>query len=779
MKTRRTPRAATASVPESQPSQLEEDLEFNADIERLLNPPKGKKGKGKGTSRVQSQSELELAATQPAEFELAATQPAELAATQLAEPAELEAAEPAELEVAEPVEPAELEVAEPAELEVAEPAEEPADLTTDQLVDQLMSSFHDEESPVMSLSLETIAADARVVLGKLSREEYTEVTLKQALALMETHYGFPVRQRKADFKAAFEAFTYPDVPTMSTFKQAVITGSFDTLWTHQVAPLISSEKAALVGQATFNLVQREVEAEQQALQHRAAMSQLKSALVSGLWNEEQKQAEIVYQKAEEGAHPDKIEASLARVKESFTHEYNAHMTEEDKEAAVAMQRARNTKVVQDALTAASAELQRAKKIQSLLATMGLPVKFANAAASTLTSGSNKRPRAPAGSKKPKQSNSVRPPVFKGRTAEMVVKLDHAIQVEAHAALLKVVEANPDLGVYTQRFCKCTECSTGATDHGFNHSAKHAVLIFGLKDTEETEFAWRVEIVEHSVNCALSQNGPEPLGENSVRVDRHYFDDGPVSSNTKSKMHALYVEMGLPENSNWTIKQRSNKDPELVALKKKYHDLTDEEEKSKVKDEIVSRYLVLAKEEGYLNQHVIYQLPCDDEGTPDPNAKFFVMIPAACYYPGLELDQTLFPGFKMTCTQGNKSRLTQVPCEKLFGKYGYYEGVQPVTEFLYKGKWKGAWPTMWYKDLDAPDRAEKSTIIAHFTAAAAIPPGEPGHLSNVPSKEELQKLDLDVLQSLKAAVTANPAVDAFPLIEQVADGEPGPSKRSKV
>ena len=607
---------------------------------------------------------------------------------------------------------------------------------------------------------------------------------------METHYGFPVRQRKADFKAAFDSFTYPEaptpagpvVPTMPTFKQAVVSGSFDTLWNHQVAPLISSEKAALVGQATFNLIQREVEAEQQALQHRAAMIHPKSALVSGLWGEEQKQAEIVYQKAEEGAHPDKIEASLAKVKESFTHEYNAHMTEEDKEAAVEMQRARNTKVVQEALTAAEAELQRAKKIQSLLATMGLPVKFAKStnAASTPTSGS-KRPRAPAGAKKekqPKQSNSVRPPVFKGRTAENTVKLDHDIQVEAHAALMQVVEANPDLGIYTQRFCKCTECTNGATDHGFNHSAKHAVLIFGLKDTEETEFAWRVEIVEHSVNCALSQNGPEPLGETSVRVDRHYFDDGPVSSNTKSKMHALYVEMGLPENSNWTIKQRSNKDPELVALKKKYHDLTDEEEKAKVKDEIVSRYLVLAKEEGYLNQHVVYQLPCDDEGIPDPNAKFFVMIPAACYYPGLELDQTLFPGFKMTCTQGNKSRLTQVPCQKLFGKYGYYEGVQPVTEFLHKGKWKGAWPTMWYKDLDAPDRAEKSTIIAHFTAAAAISPGEPGHLSNVPSKEELQKLDLDVLQSLKA-VTDNPAVDAFPCIEEVVDGEPGPSKRSKV
>jgi len=236
-----------------------------------------------------------------------------------------------------------------------------------------------------------------------------------------------------------------------------------------------------------------------------------------------------------------------------------------------------------------------------------------------------------------------------------------------------------------------------------------------------------------------------------------------------------------------VKQRANKDPELVALKKKYHELSEGGEKAKVKELIVSRYLVLAKQEGYLNQHVIYQLPCDDKGTPDPNAKFFIMIPAACYYPGLELDQDLFPGFKMTFTQGNKSRLTQVPCEKLFGKYGYYEGVQPVAEFTHKGKWKGAWPTMWYKDLDAPVRAEKSTLIAHFTAAAAVPPGEPGHLSNVPSKEELQKLDLDVLQSLKA-VTDDPAVCAFPdLLEQVAeqveedsadDGEPGPSKRPK-
>jgi hypothetical protein len=577
---------------------------------------------------------------------------------------------------------------------------------------------------------------------------------------------------------------------MSSFKQAVVSGSFEDLWSSHVAPLISSEKAASLREEAFALVQKEVEIEERM----GEISELKSGLLLSCWGEQQKQAELARAAALESASPEVIEASLSKVRESFTQVFFSRMTEEEKVEAVEMQRAENLKVAQEALAAAEATLQEAKNIQSLLARLGLSVSFARARGFTSPppSGGAKRSRAPpssrapppsssaaaAASKKEKQSNSVRAPVFTGKTASNTIHLPRDTLVEAHHELMKVVEATPDLGVYTRRPCQCTDCiHRHCTDHGYNHSVKHAVLILGLKDTEETEFAWRVEVVEHSVNCALAQNGPEPLGENTVRVDRHYFDDGPVSSNTKSKMHALYVEMGLPENSNWTIKQRANKDPELVALKKKYHELSDEEEKARVRDQITARYLVLAKHEGYLNQHVIYQLPCAEDGTPDSNAKYFVMIPAACYYPGLELDQDLFPGFKMTCTQGNKSRLTQVPCEKLFGKYGYYEGVEPVTQFMHKGKWKGAWPTMWYKDLDAPIRAEKSTLIAHFTAAAAVPRGEPGHLSNVPSKEELQKLDLDVLQSVKA-VTDDPAMTSFPDLDHD-DGEPGPSKRVRV
>jgi hypothetical protein len=144
----------------------------------------------------------------------------------------------------------------------------------------------------------------------------------------------------------------PVVPKMPAFKQAVISGSFESLWAEQVAPLISSEKAAVVGQATFTLVQKEVEAEQQANQHKAAISQLKAALVNALWGEQQNQAEIKKLTAQEAVKPEKIEASLAKVKESFTHEYTSHMTDEQKEAAVGLQRAHNTKVAQEALAAA-------------------------------------------------------------------------------------------------------------------------------------------------------------------------------------------------------------------------------------------------------------------------------------------------------------------------------------------------------------------------------------------------------------------------------------------
>lgn len=124
-----------------------------------------------------------------------------------------------------------------------------------------------------------------------------------------------------------------------------------------------------------------------------------------------------------------------------------------------------------------------------------------------------------------------------------------------------------------------------------------------------------------------------------------------------------------------------------------------------------------------------------------------------------LDQTLFPGYKMTFTVGNKTRLSKIACANLFGgKYGCEPGQKPVVEFEHQSgkntRTRGAWSKMWYKDMTVADRTAKSSLVKTFSES--VMPG-------VPSKEELVKL---TLEQLKLAKQLSSVSGCFPEMEQL-------------
>ncbi len=78
----------------------------------------------------------------------------------------------------------------------------------------------EEEQPVMKLSLDTIKADVEGLLSKMSDEELGMLTVKTLLAKMQEKYGFEVRPRKSDFKAAMHAYAEVRLPQEPAAEEA-------------------------------------------------------------------------------------------------------------------------------------------------------------------------------------------------------------------------------------------------------------------------------------------------------------------------------------------------------------------------------------------------------------------------------------------------------------------------------------------------------------------------------------------------------------------------------
>lgn len=70
----------------------------------------------------------------------------------------------------------------------------------------------EEEEPVMKLSLDKIKSDVEGLLSKMSDDELGMLTVKTLLAKMQEFYGFEVRPRKSDFKAAMHAYAEVRLP---------------------------------------------------------------------------------------------------------------------------------------------------------------------------------------------------------------------------------------------------------------------------------------------------------------------------------------------------------------------------------------------------------------------------------------------------------------------------------------------------------------------------------------------------------------------------------------
>lgn len=70
----------------------------------------------------------------------------------------------------------------------------------------------EKEEPVMKLSLDKIKSDVEGLLSKMSDDELGMLTVKTLLAKMQEFYGFEVRPRKSDFKAAMHAYAEVRLP---------------------------------------------------------------------------------------------------------------------------------------------------------------------------------------------------------------------------------------------------------------------------------------------------------------------------------------------------------------------------------------------------------------------------------------------------------------------------------------------------------------------------------------------------------------------------------------
>ena len=69
------------------------------------------------------------------------------------------------------------------------------------------------EEPLFKLSVTQIKSDLESVLSKLSPNEYGQLTVKIMLAKMQDFYGYDVRPRKADFKAAMNEYADAHPPS--------------------------------------------------------------------------------------------------------------------------------------------------------------------------------------------------------------------------------------------------------------------------------------------------------------------------------------------------------------------------------------------------------------------------------------------------------------------------------------------------------------------------------------------------------------------------------------
>jgi len=221
-----------------------------------------------------------------------------------------------------------------------------------------------------------------------------------------------------------------------------------------------------------------------------------------------------------------------------------------------------------------------------------------------------------------------------------------------------------------------------------------------------------DVVHHHTRPSLVYNGPIPLGTNTQRshtIPKFDYPHGARRSQGRSSWVSklayfmynagmgLFPDYSVDQNSLWEILPEELKEKDAMLKDDKHpswagietmlsltHNRnTTKIHKAALKESIAKWYLEHGKKGGYRNQHVIFQKPAMifdsavGKKVYNPDHKYFILIPAECYYEEFTLPSDLFPGYEKSGVLANRDRIPQDVCEAMFGDYGWHKEAKPV------------------------------------------------------------------------------------------------------